>query len=239
MKKALNVTKYQLMDTVRAGAVFYGVILAVLLVATIPMRLLPVEQRGTMNGIEFATTIFLFVAGLNSFKSPFRFSLTNGVTRRDYYLGTALALVALAAVFTLIDLVVYAVFHGIGTLSSSAFQSIYTGYGDWAQLIRVAWNIVLNLLALTGGWLITAAFYRANKGGKIALALSPVALQVVLALAIRWLPGTRNLLVILFETVTGTYGNTLHAGNAVVSMAVGSVLCFILTWLLTRRAAVK
>ncbi len=237
MNKALKVTKYQLMDTIRAGAIFYGVILAVMLLASLPLVLPSGGERGTMNGMEFATVIFLFVVGLNSFKSSFRFSLTNSVTRRDFYLGTALSFLVLAAAFTLIDIAVYAVFHGIGTIRSNLFNDFYDGYGGWARLVGVVWSGALNLLALTGGWLITTAFYRANKGVKIALALSPVALQFVLAFLIRWIPGFYDALSKAWLLVSG-FG-TMNAQVATLSMTVASLLCLGVTWLLARRAAVK
>ena len=112
---------------------------------------------------------------------------------------------------------------------------MYPGFG---LATRIGWTLLINFFALTGGWLITVAFYRANKGGKIALALLPVSLSLLMSLCqyifgdafVDWMGRS-------FMLLTGLMDN--QPGNGMLTMAVGSLLCLGVTWLLTRRAAVK
>ena len=235
MNTAIKVTKFQLNDHKRATMVYYGIVLFLLLAATV-LEAAFGDSQGTINGIEFATLIFLLVVGLNCFKDGFLFTRANSVTRWDFFLGTLLALPVFALFFTAADLVIYGLFHGaLHTIDGNFFDGLFPGHGFG---MRVGWTALFNLLALTGGFLITTLFYRANRGQKIALALTPVALSTVLPPILRLI--SKDSFQWIYNTVmllTGLNGN--RPGNGMLSMAVLSLVCLGLTWLLVRRAEVK
>jgi len=60
--------KYQVSETIKPILIFYTVLLALLFIPTL--------LRGTIEfrGTELATAIFIFVIGLNSFRSSFLFA---------------------------------------------------------------------------------------------------------------------------------------------------------------------
>ncbi|NLO26332.1 MAG: hypothetical protein GX114_09395, partial [Clostridiales bacterium] len=101
MNTTLKVTKYQLYGFYKAVLVFYAIIFAVSLGAT--ALSLKASERVTFGGLGTATIIFISIAGMDCFKTSFMFMTANNVTRRRFYHGTLIALVALAAFMALVD----------------------------------------------------------------------------------------------------------------------------------------
>ena len=70
--------------------------------------------------------------------------------------------------------------EAVFTMDSREAQQVIDGDARIDEEEVEVEKMAINLLALTGGFLITTLFYRANRGQKIALALTPVALSTVL-----------------------------------------------------------
>lgn len=172
MKRIISLYQYLLSDTVKAVCVFYGILLLLIVfIGTMPSL-----ASGHMSGLEFATTIFLFVVGLSSFKSGFLFASASGFTRRQYVLAVAGMLATVATFMSLVSM-------GI-TAAISMAMPIFTPWPQVYPQNTVAelgmWYWVINLWAAAMGLVITLAFYRLSTMGKWLLALSPVFLGILL-----------------------------------------------------------
>ena len=71
--------------------------------------------------------VFLFIAGLNSFKENFGMLLQNGVSRRTMFTGRLLTMVSLCVGMTLMDRALLLLFRGVSALTdnSVAFGMIF------------------------------------------------------------------------------------------------------------------
>ena len=76
--------KYQLDEYKRPVIIFY---IIVLLVCTVSLAaIMPADDsaavKGRFGGMEIATIIFLFIAGMNSFRDAFRLFMQNSISRK-------------------------------------------------------------------------------------------------------------------------------------------------------------
>lgn len=235
MKRAIKVFKYLLSDSIRPAAIFYLVIVLLTVIGatfTLTMN----NWNFEFGGMRLATTIFLFVAGLNSFKSGYLFLQANGVTRRTFYAGGLVSIMALAAAMTVIDSILYAVLNIIVPVSQELSPLLYPQSGYPATLV---WTLAFNTLATVFGWVLTMVYYRSGKGLKIALSISPAILLIGLILVSdatggKLLESLSNAFCAVMG-LTGTRSAWVGAG----SMFVAAALCAGLSFLLIRRAPVK
>lgn len=222
MNKILKVFRYQVYESLMAVAIFYLVMLVVTLFLSI--------WDGSSSGFEFASAIFIFVAGLNSFKSSFRFMQFLGVTRKTFFAGTLLALAAIAAGMSVIDMVWGRLYALIQPYSSLFSQS----YAQGGIFIQFVWETVLLSMFAFVGFLVTTLYYRCNKLMKIIISLSPVYISVVLNMV----PSLLNPLLKVLGFLAGVRPDAGVWGNVsgmLVSVVAATCLCF----LLVRKAPIK
>jgi len=81
--------KYRFYDYWKALLIFYIVIAASLVFMFVFSALTRdnPEFRGSVQGLEIASVIFLFVLGLNSFKDVFMMFMQNGISSLRHYGG--------------------------------------------------------------------------------------------------------------------------------------------------------
>lgn len=239
MKRVVPLYKYLLWETVKPIFVFYGIMVCLLTVLLLLPLIFPAmveDAHGQISGLGLTTTIFLFVTGLNSFKSGFAFASSNGFTRRQYHLASALMLLTVGTGMTLLD-------AGLNALVSAIWPNLFVqwpqAYAMYSPFTLAAWQWTMNLLAVAGGLCITMAFYRLNKLGKLLLALSPVYLSLLYSLLdVNTGYAISHWVTAVLLGFRGT--NVLPSvGISALSMAVTALLLLGLARLLIRGAPVK
>jgi hypothetical protein len=137
------------------------------------------------SGASFYIFIYMMVVAIQSLNITFRFALGFGVTRRDYWLGSAVTWVIVAAMFsigiTILGLIERAT-DGWG-LGGSMFAPIYYGEEWWQRLLVV---FIALLFFLFFGALLGAIYVRWKALGVIVFFAALVILGiVVIAVAIQ------------------------------------------------------
>ena len=99
--KILKVAKMNFEGIKKSAIIYYFIFICVIIG-------LMVVSRGiiTMSGIEVSTIIFLFVCGLNSFKSNFYFAKSNGISRKIFIEGLLISSIPIALVMSIIDIII-------------------------------------------------------------------------------------------------------------------------------------
>ncbi|MGZ0212030.1 MAG: hypothetical protein ACKVI4_06095 [Actinomycetales bacterium] len=146
------------------------IILGVIFVGTLTIwwlifsALSPAQREGALEGTEFGGSsffifIYMMVVAIQAISITFPFALGYGVTRRDYYLGSALAFVILAVIYTTGLTVLGAIekaTNGWG-MGGTMFAPIYFGN---STLERIFVEFVLFLFFLFFGSAIAAVWVR-------------------------------------------------------------------------------
>lgn len=235
MNRIFKSLKFMIADAAKPVIIYY----AVLLLDIVFWALKPVffvVSNYEVNGFEMATAIFLFVVGLNSFKSSYLFLQANGVTRRQYYASGTLSLVVITASMTVIGAILYAVLLLFPLMGKGLTQQIYPGIGFIDNFL---WTLAINLLAVFIGWLITMVYYRSGKLLKIIISLSPAILSVVLPILDLLAGGHLLDAPVRFFMMAMGFSGTPNAFIGAFSMAVAAAIALGLCFLLARHAPVK
>ncbi|HZX46656.1 MAG TPA: hypothetical protein VFF83_05245 [Clostridia bacterium] len=232
MNTTLKVTKYQLYGFYKAVLVFYAIIFAVSLGAT--ALSLKASERVTFGGLGTATIIFISIAGMDCFKTSFMFMTANNVTRRRFYHGTLIALVALAAFMALVDTALNGILSSMFRYES-LLEQLY-GFSNYPA--EYLWSFGLYAFAGCLGWLITMVYYRISGPLRIIVLVVPFIMGIPIGYMVRRTGGALGRAVVGFlDGVMGiTAGNPyIGAFSFFVSAAVVLLFCF----LLIRRAPIK
>ena len=102
--KSLRIAKMNIQSVMKSAMVYYLIFIAIVMALCIGNYV--GGLKSTMSGIEFATVIFLFVCGLNSFKSNFYFAKSNGISRRTFIKGLLISSIPLALIMSIIDIII-------------------------------------------------------------------------------------------------------------------------------------
>ena len=185
--------KYQLDEYKRPVIIFY---IIVLLVCTVSLAaIMPADDsaavKGRFGGMEIATIIFLFIAGMNSFRDAFRLFMQNSISRKTLFAGRLVCVSIVSSAMALIDTAVNLTGNMVLSSVSSAFiyQSLFTiiygtGYNVQTANPQLAagsllFAVAFYLAASMFGYFITVLYYRLNKGGKIAVSVGVPAVVFV------------------------------------------------------------
>ena len=174
------VLKYNLYDFKKAVLKFYF-ILFLIIVVMIPLSFI-VKNNQTdlgivivrLNGLELTSMIFLFVAGLNSFKTDFLFFSANGISRKTQFYGFVASTIPVVLIMSVID-TVYGTILGMFLEYTSVFSMAYSQFNANAVVVKLAtvvWMALLYLTVLMIGYFITILYYRMPKGWKIGVSIA-------------------------------------------------------------------
>jgi hypothetical protein len=138
------------------------------------------------SGVVFYVFVYMMVVAVQAFNLTFPFALGYGVTRRDFYLGSALAFVLLslmwAVALTVLSFIEQAT-NGWG-LGGAMFSAIYFGDGAWWQRLFLFFAAFLFFFFVGAG--VATLYVRWKANGLLAFfVLLAVGIVAALALIIR------------------------------------------------------
>lgn len=244
--KVLRTAKYHIYDNLKPIKIYYMVVVLI----DILLILLSRNENGSVrtSGTEFATVVFLFVAGLNSFRSSFKFAQANCVSRKTFFKGLFISVFPITAAMSVIDLIINRIFN-IFIESPTLFEMTYGSYYDvlagnvsrWTQdnsfstlAATAIWQFAMYTMAFWIGIFVTLVYYRSNKIMKIIVSVSPFALLILFGNIVRHLPydaiiAVGNFFVKAFKT---PYMSSL-------AFLITAMVLTGFSFLLTRRAIAK
>jgi len=242
--------KYQIKDNIKAIVIFYCIVCAVIVLISIGTATITTSGNSTMGGLDTSTSIFIFIAGIVSFKEPFRMLMQNGVSRKTMMKSKILS----ALVITFFMAVCTTVLMLIGKALTSSMENynVLSTYeqtyvlkaagqsGFMVQLYSFIFNFLQYLAVFILGLFVALIFYRCGKAGKIAVGAGvPVTLFLVLPIidSIFFKMKVTKSILKFFDFAFGITAGKPWA--AFISFAVLAVLGLGLSWLLMRRADIR
>jgi hypothetical protein len=164
MKTLVNVARYHLVDRVTYVALPWGILAFSFLINLAIFTMAPAGSAGGYTGGLVSIYVFLLICGALSMTRELPFGLMLGVSRRGYYLGTALLVLALGIVYGLALTVLQAVERASGGwgvslhyfrvpwimdgpwyqtwVTSFVLLVLFFGYGVWYGLVYRRWSVV-------------------------------------------------------------------------------------------------
>lgn len=239
--KIKQAARYYLHDFRKSTIVFYIVIACIFLLSIILRYAIP-GINPSVGGMESSTMIFLFVIGLNAFKSQFRLYTQCGISRRTLMGSFLLSAFILAVATTIIDSTFPLIFGNV-LRYQTVFSSTYSPYAGTAfSLVGFIWLIATYFLVLNAGFFITTLYYRMNTFWKVVVSVGvPLLAFVILPMVTVFVPSFNLLWTILRFTswVMGLSNGQALPWRAIGCMTAGSAIFACLSYLLIMRATVK
>lgn len=234
--------KYQMDGMKWPLIIFYIVIAALLALMGIAMSIVIREHNQfSVGGLETASAVFIFIAGLNSFKSTFHMFSANGISRKTMFISFIAAIGVVAVGMAVVDGVYSLIMRTIGNYEPAFMQMYGLDPANGAYIpTALLWMFCSNLAAGMTGYLITTLYYRMNKAVKLLASIGvPVLLLFVLPIVDAALFNG-----VVMNTIGWFIGwaSGLASGNpymGVISNILLTVVCGILSFVALRRAPVK
>lgn len=244
-----NMFYFNIYDSKRSLTIFYSIIIAI----NIIFGILNVTTTGstTIGGMEMASVIFIFISGLNSFKTQFHFGLVNGVSRKTQFISFMGYAFALAAFMALAD-------SALGNITSLLFngESMYMQlYGKryidfsaeatFTKNLQIfgeglLWLIFLYAMMAVLGYCITLIYYRSNKIAKWVVSITPALVLFALIPVLESLTNGRFVVKLVeFMGRSMGLGQTINPYMAMISFIIGFGVLALFSFLLIRRAVIK
>lgn len=242
--------KYQLSGMKRPLIIFYIVVYCLILLMIIQQKTMKsLDVNFSSSGFETATMIFLFVTGLNSFKSTFHMFLANGVSRKSMFKSYLTAILPITAGMALIDSLNGLMLTSLGHYKPMFFSLYHNHYGTMAQpgmnagiyIDGFIWMFFFYTFITMAGFLITTVYYRMNKQIKLLVLIGvPVFLFIVLPYVDTFV--FKGAIFDAIGYVFAKAGGFLDGDNpyiAVLSCAISFVIAGGLSFLAIKKATVK
>ena len=212
MKTLVNVARYHLVDRLTFVGLPWGIMAFSFLVNIVISLLVPTTPHGIYTGGLLTIYVFLLVCGAVIMTRSLPFGLMLGISRRTYYLGTALLVLTLGVVYglalTLLQLVERA--SGGWGVSLHFFRIPWILDGPWYQTWLTSF-VLLVLFFLYGMW-YGLVFRRWNVAGLVLF----IAAQILVAL-----------LVVVAVSLTHEWSAFGHFFTTLTAIAVTGVLAAI------------
>lgn len=245
--KSLKIARMNIEGIMKATIIYYFIFVCVI-IALIAIS----SGIITISGVEISTAIFLFVCGLNSFKSNFYFAKSNGISRKTFIKGLLISSVPIALVMSIIDIIINRInniFIKNPTLYDMSYGELVGHIGivyesNWIQsnsLVTIFNTILfqfsLCLLAYVIGIVINMIYYRANKYVKVLLSAIPVAFIILKGnLSMR----NPSLTLRINEFTNYIFGfNPSNVFACITTFLVFTVVLSGIAFLLIRKAVIK
>jgi hypothetical protein len=181
MKTLVNVARYHLVDRMMYLAVPWAILAFSFLINVAIAAMAPRPAGGIYTGGLVTIYVFLLIGGVFSMTRELPFGLMLGVSRRSYYLGTALLVLALGVAYGLALTALQALERASGGwgLSLHYFQVPWIMDGPWYQTWVTSF-VLLVLFFLYGMW-YGLVYRRWNLFGLLTFAAAQVLVAVAVA----------------------------------------------------------
>lgn len=243
--KSLKVAKYEFLDALNSIKAYYAILIAIF----VSITLLAGTNEGEIksSGIEFSTIIFIFIAGLNSFKNSFKFTQGNNISRKTFFQGLMISTLPIAALMAVVDVTlnrIYNVFEFCPTIYDMTYDKGF-GQNAWSQsnslgtlFATVMFLIFLYIMTFNLGIFINLIYYRSNTVLKVIISVAPFVLITLIG-------NFHDLFPQEFWNGVGTFLvnsfglNNYNAYAAIFSFFTIAIVLSGFIFILIRRAVVK
>lgn len=191
----------------------------------------------TFSGITGVTSFFLFITGLNSYRTELLYFLQNGISRKTLYVSLLITGAVLALLTGVLDL-------AIDRVGGMVLQSLNINLISINEMLMPQSSVpllgkylavvVLNASGFFLGVFFTTLFYRLNTLGKVLVPVGAVLLLPALSYVDKTTGGAITLFAQQAESFSrsGILQFVLMNGIYALVIAIG-------IWLLQRRAQIK
>lgn len=194
------------------------------------------NTEGPAGSNDVVVICWMIVMGLILFAPGFKYMLSQGISRKRFFLAMSLNFVILAAILALLSAIFYVI-----TLQIANVWMIYVlVYHNQSILGIVVWEFALLLFLGLLCWLIRLVYYVSDRKTKFLVSILPFVLASLLILFNALVNGAiGNALGQFFIMAMGLSGTAPNQYIGMASMLAASVILSVPIFLIVRRAQAK
>ncbi len=185
---------------------------------------------------DIMVMFWIFIMALTIFTPGLKYVLSQGITRKKFFLSMNLNIALLAAVFALLS----AVFYAISLKIANVWMIYDMIYRDQAILNAVIWEFALLLFLGMLGWFTRLVYYVSDRNARLIVSVIPFVLAPLLIFFNVLADGGIGRAILDFlKTVMGLSSATPNPYIGAASFLAGAVILACPIFLMLRRAQVK
>lgn len=231
MGRILGVTKYRLQESVLPIILVY----CINLINAAVFMFLAKQGHYPVAKLPIMSIFLAFFLGVLSFRDNFRFMVANGITRKEYFVGTVLLGLSLALVISIVDGILN-MFYAKFWEHVSVFEFLYK---EDALISLLPWTFAFTFFGFCLGMLVRLVYYRCTTLTRVCISLSP--LFIATAVFILLLLRQERILNHAVQTISKSFGlnGPGYPLIGIGSFLVLAILCLIISYFLLAQAEVK
>jgi hypothetical protein len=214
---------------IAAAVLLFHLLLSVLLIHLVTVN-------GTAGSNDVIVMVWIFILGLVVFTPSFKYLLSQGMSRKRFFIVMSTSITLLAAAFSLLSTIFYAINLKVAKVMM-IYEFIYPNHNIFSIVI---WEFAVLLFLGMLGWFIRLVYYQSDRNTKLIVTFAPfVAVSLLLFFNVLANGAVGHG---IWEFLKIVMGFTLSIPNAFIgaaSMIAGAAILAAPIYLLLRRAQVK
>lgn len=166
--------RYYIKDMLGSVKIFYLIIALIDIIAIILNYTTNFYEHSRINGLEIVTIIFLFVYGLNTFKSQFKFLSQNSVSRKTVVISFMVSSI-FVCIMAFIDVILCSIMSlsidKYTSLFNLIFGTIYTGYSFTYFVVNFVYFATFYMAVIMFGHFISSLYFKMNTPLKVIVSV--------------------------------------------------------------------
>lgn len=242
--KIKTFANYLIRGGFKAYLIFFGVIF--LLVHMAVLLNVFVGAGGGMNGMDFATIIFLFVCGCSYYKEDISMGIQNGVSRKTYYFSIGIVFVILSMIASAGDIIISLLgntYEDIldNFIYSSGYEQTFIMHDNWEMVVSPSFGDYIkmffmqttdNMAAITSGLCISSLVYILPKAFKFIIPATIYAVIFIVGPLVDFNLFDGAITRIVYEVYNWSMKNSWH--TSLISL-LAAVVFYAVSFLFIRR----
>jgi hypothetical protein len=235
MDRILTITKLHFIALFNLQIIVcFAVLLLHILISVAVIRL--ANTTGPAGTGDFIALLWVFIVGLIFFSPSFKYTISQGISRKTYFLSGSISIVMISAILAVLVTVIYV----INLKVANVWMLYDLLYKDQGLSGLVVWEFAALLFFGVLGWFIRLVYYVSNRNTKYIVSVVPFVLVSLLILFNALADGGIGRAVLDFlKTVMGLSSGSPDPYIGMASLLIASVILGGPVFLLLRRAQIN
>jgi hypothetical protein len=235
MGSVLKINKLHFIALFKLQAVICAAVL--LLHILISMAVIRLANTAGPAGVgDFIAIVWVLIMGLIFFSPSFKYTLSQGISRKTFFLAGSLSMAMIAAILA----VLVVIFYVINLKIANVWMIYAIIYRDQGLLGLVVWEFAAFLFLGVLGWFIRLVYYVSNRNTKYIVSIAPFVLASLLTLFNALADGGIGRAILEFlKTVMGLSRTIPNPYTGMTSLLAAAVILGGAVFLLLRRAQIN
>jgi hypothetical protein len=232
MDRILKITKLHFVALFNLQIIVcFAVLLLHILISVAVIRL--AHTAGPAGTGDFIALCYIFILGLIFFSPSFKYTISQGISRRTYFLSGSISMAMISAILAVLVTVIYVINLKVANVWMF-YDLLYAHHGLPGLVV---WEFAALLFLGALGWFIRLVYYVSNRNTKYIVSVAPFVLMSLLILFNALADGGIGRAVLEFlKTVMGLSSGSPNPYIGMISMLVATFILSGPIFLLLRRA---